>query len=451
VSRCLAKNPDQRFQHASDVAFALEAMSDSGSGTPSAVQQPSSRKWLWVATSVAILSVAAAVILWLNRPSAIPIVESVTQLTDDGVPKQGPLTTDGSRIYFNEGSIGTWRIAQVSVAGGETSIVATRFSNALLLGLVPDGSSLLVSTAIDAWAAGPLWTIPLPTGEPRRLGTIEGEQGGFFPDGRLVFTRGTGLYVAEKDGSNPRRLLSTPDEAFCPSVSPNGKQIVFLKSPLVGTANALVEVGADGFGAREILRGQPGATQSCGFWSLDGRYLFYRVFHAGNSDIWALPLQSKFSFGGREPIQLTNGPLSYSGLIQSRDGKRIFAVGTKRRGELVQYDKTSGKFVPFFSGISATDPTFSRDGKWVAYVSYPDHTLWRSRADGSDRLQLTYSPMEVEFPVISQDGRQVAFRTSDDEAYTVGMEEGTLRKIDVKNAWGGTFSPDGNSMVDGIP
>src|SRR6516162_6863242 len=77
VNRCLAKNPEQRFQHASDVAFALEAMSDSGSGTLSAVQQPSSRKWLWVATSVAILWVAAAVIIWWNRPPAAPVVEGI--------------------------------------------------------------------------------------------------------------------------------------------------------------------------------------------------------------------------------------------------------------------------------------------------------------------------------------------------------------------------------------
>jgi len=63
VNRCLAKNPEQRFQHASDVAFALEAMSDSGSGTLSAVQQPSSRKWLWISTLAAILSVAAAALM----------------------------------------------------------------------------------------------------------------------------------------------------------------------------------------------------------------------------------------------------------------------------------------------------------------------------------------------------------------------------------------------------
>ncbi len=80
------------------------------------------------------------------------------------------------------------------------------------------------------------------------------------------------------------------------------------------------------------------------------------------------------------------------GPIPSRDGKQIFAIGAKQRGELVRYDVNAKQFVPFLFGISAFDPTFSRDGKWVAYTSYPDHMLWRSRSDGAERMQLTYPP-----------------------------------------------------------
>ncbi len=42
---------------------------------------------------------------------------------------------------------------------------------------------------------------------------------------------------------------------------------------------------------------------------------------------------------------------------------------------------------------------FSRDGKWVAYTAVPDYTLWRSRVDGSERLQLTYPPAAATLPV----------------------------------------------------
>jgi hypothetical protein len=89
------------------------------------------------------------------------------------------------------------------------------------------------------------------------------------------------------------------------------------------------------------------------------------------------------------PVRLTNGPISYSSFAASPDGKQIFAVGAQRRGELVRYDPKTREFLPYLGGISAADPTFSHDGKWMAYMSYPEHTLWRSRSDGSDRVQLT--------------------------------------------------------------
>jgi len=76
----------------------------------------------------------------------------------------------------------------------------------------------------------------------------------------------------------------------------------------------------------------------------------------------------------------------------SPDSKKIFADGWTSRSELVVYDSRVHQFLPFLSGISASEVDFSRDGRWVAYVADPERTLWRSRVDGSERLQLTYPP-----------------------------------------------------------
>jgi hypothetical protein len=73
-------------------------------------------------------------------------------------------------------------------------------------------------------------------------------------------------------------------------------------------------------------------------------------------------------------------------------GSRFFAVGTKARGELVRYDVNSKQFLPLLPGVAAFAPTFSNNGEWVAYTSYPDHVLWRSRSDGTEPLQLTFPP-----------------------------------------------------------
>jgi Tol biopolymer transport system component len=144
-----------------------------------------------------------------------------------------------------------------------------------------------------------------------------------------------------------------------------------------------------------------------------------------------------------KPIRLTNGPLPYTDARASRDGKQIFVLGTKQRGALVRYDMKSHQFQPFLSGISATDPTFSRDGKWVAYASYPDHALWRSRSDGSERMQLTYPPVNAEFPFISPDGTKVAFHTDKGEIFVVSIDGGMPQRT-VEGGFLATWSPDGN-------
>ena len=133
-----------------------------------------------------------------------------------------------------------------------------------------------------------------------------------------------------------------------------------------------------------------------------------------------------------------------------RDGKRLFAEGFQARGELVRYDLSSHQFVPFLSGSSVGDLAFSTDGKWIAYVSYPERTLWRSRADGSDRRQLTFPPIVAAMPRWSPDASQLAF---------LDMEAGSRWKILLLSAEGGVpqellakdfFQADAEWSPDGL-
>jgi len=71
---------------------------------------------------------------------------------------------------------------------------------------------------------------------------------------------------------------------------------------------------------------------------------------------------------------------------------------------LTRYDLKSGRFESYLGGISAEYVSFSKDGQWVAYVAYPEGTLWRSKMDGSERLQLTYAPQAL-MPRWSPDGK----------------------------------------------
>jgi dipeptidyl aminopeptidase/acylaminoacyl peptidase len=75
----------------------------------------------------------------------------------------------------------------------------------------------------------------------------------------------------------------------------------------------------------------------------------------------------------------------------------------------VRYDPNSKDFVPYLGGISAGNVDFSRDGHWVSYTSYPEGTLWRSRVDGTEKLQLTYPPMQAALAHWSPDSKRIAF------------------------------------------
>ena len=154
-----------------------------------------------------------------------------------------------------------------------------------------------------------------------------------------------------------------------------------------------------------------------------------------------------------EPVRLTATPLDLSAPVPSLDGKRLFVVGTKRRGELVRYDAKADQFVPYLKSLSALDVDFSKDGHWVAYSAFPDRSLWRSRVDGSDRLLLAPPKMEASLPRWSPDGKRIAF---------IGRTPAGTWKVHLVRAEGGSaepampgerneadpgWSPDGNSLV----
>jgi eukaryotic-like serine/threonine-protein kinase len=458
VQRCLEKKPERRFQSASDLAFALEALSDFTRSTPvevekSGVEQAvvgrttvSSGTWNWVAAGIFFAALAAIAIVWLRAPAAVPVVESVTQLTDDGEPKNGQLVSDGSRVYFNEGPTGSRKLAQVSTAGGRTSVVDTRVTNPWIAGVAPDNSSLLVLAGGYEDNLYPLWSIPVPAGEPRRLGTIAGSDAAFFPDGRILFANFKDLYAAEKDGSNPRMLASMAGYIQDPSVSADGKNVTAALYTRGWASSTLVEIGADGVGLRTILSPGKDGQPCCSSWTPDGKYLVFGTEHRQGSDLWVLPMKTGFFRRASAPIRLTAGPLEYSGEGLSHDGKQIFAIGTKRRGEVVHYDLRTQQFRPFLGGISAIGASFSKDGKWVAYISYPDHTLWRSHADGTERTQLTYPPMKVQSPFISPDGSKVAFTSAQYDIHMVGADGGAPQKI-AEHSAAANWSPDGNLLL----
>jgi Tol biopolymer transport system component len=319
----------------------------------------------------------------------------------------------------------------------------------------PDHSQLLMANWLGLDTAE-FWALPLPSGPPRRIADVTGSGGKWSPDGlQLVFSKSDDLYLANADGTDARKLLTLPHGVFRPRFSPDGTRIRFDVWDEKVDLSSIWEVRTDGTNLHPLLRGrQNSASECCGAWSPDGRYFFFLSINAFQSNLWVLSeSNSPFRKVSSKLFQLTAGPMLIGAMTPSPDGKKLFASGYRPRGELIRYDAQRREFVPFLSGIWAAGVSFSRDGKWVAYVSYPEGTLWRSRIDGSERLQLTNPPVFASMPSWSPDGKQIVFYDMQIgrawKSFLVSAQGGAAQEMLVENfpqvdpAW----SPDGKQIV----
>jgi Tol biopolymer transport system component/DNA-binding winged helix-turn-helix (wHTH) protein len=411
------------------------------------------------------VGVIGGIVFWFQRSKVAPRILHVVQITHDRIPKLG-LVTDGARVYINE-TLGMKQIlVQASETGGETSVIPTPFENITVYDISPDHSRILAGDTVGP-ALGvpapttdvPLWTVPLAAGVPQRLGDATGHFGIWSPDGRQVaFAKGFDIYAAKADGSNIRKLSTVSGLATWLRFSPDGTRIRFTLIDTMNNTVSIWEINADGSNLHPLLTGWhsgPG-EEAAGMWSPDGRYYFFVSSISGVPSLWALR-ESRGLFYTRRPVpvQLTTGPMFFGPFVPSLDGKRLLADGWLLRGELVRYNKTSRQFEQFFSELSITDLDFSRDGEWVAYVTWPEHTLWRSRIDGSERLQLTSAPVTPFQPRWSPDGKQIAFVNTQlghpYQIFLISAEGGTPRELlaEARQQMDVSWSPDGTKIAFG--
>jgi Tol biopolymer transport system component len=470
VRRCLEKNSEQRFQSASDLAFALEALSAPAVSTPTGahtIQGETKKNGLNLrrlakAGAALFVLIAAAIAYFWMRPAPVPTIANYVQLTHDGQPKS-LIGTDGSRLYLglgvaSSGSFAFHDVAEMSVSSGEPRRLAIMTSpNMVPLALSPDGMELLVVEGQGAPPKGPLWSLPLLGGSPRRLADTIGETAAWSPDGKMLAYSNLGdLFLAKADGTESHKLLRTKGDIKNVTWSPDSGHLRFDTSESAGNLGQHLawEVSTTGTDLHRLLAGwHDPPDECCGKWTTDGRYFVLQ----SNGQIWALA-KGSLLHSNPEPIPLTSSPMSLSSPLPSKDGKKLFVIGQTFRGELMRYDSKSGQFSPFLGGVSAEYVAFSKDSQWVAYVAYREGTLWRSKLDGTERLQLTYPSMYALLPRWSPDGKDIIFfefSLSPDKParmYQISRDGGTPRLLlpaDAHQQLDPNWSPDGSKIVFG--
>jgi eukaryotic-like serine/threonine-protein kinase len=467
INKALEKDRELRYQTANELRTDLKRLKrDTESGkmvmasAQVAAEAPAARRpvrrALVVGISALVLAVLVVAAFYLRGPLPPPKVIGSTQLTSDGITKNG-LVTDGSRLYFTEFSGDHFIVSQVSIAGGENAAIATSLPNPILLDVAPDSSKLLLLESNFNQLDSHLWLQPLPAGSSRRLEEM-GHDGTWLPDGRLMFTKGPDVFRAEDDGRNARKILTVAGSPSGMRLSPDGSRMRFTVALSAVGVSSLWEARADGTNPHPLLSpawNEP-PQECCGSWTSDGKYFVFQSTRNGLSSVWALADQNPFwRRGSMDPVQLTTGPLNFGSPVPSRDGKKLFVQGWQPRAEMVRYDGKSGAFVPFFADTAAAQVDFSRDGKWAVYVSSKDETIWRSKWDGSDRLQLTYPPFQATGPRWSPDSTRISFSGSKPgepfRIYVIPADGGNPEQLssgesDLDPSW----SKDGNAIMFGV-
>jgi serine/threonine protein kinase len=341
VHRCLEKNPEQRFQSASDLAFALEAISESGiSGsvpTPASIQHRYRKPLLWSGGLVVILALATAAYFFARRPQHVPFEHySIQKVIDSKHVRNVAISPDGAYLAAVEqdanGNQALW--LHHIPTGSERPLVQEATYNYQDITFSPDGNYIyfrIDAVVIHSGNREDVYRIPVLGGQATR--TLEGVDAplSFIDGGQRVcfyrqnFTAGTYQFLSASAEGGDEQILANGKKPFLPVpvCTPNGRFAVF--QDLLGFQILDFDSGRK---KKMALPTTIGGWIADLHWAPDGKGLFgLRYAPAGsNKEIGFL------SYPGGKWRQITNGLSDYWGLSLTADGRTI-ATRTADRNE----------------------------------------------------------------------------------------------------------------------
>ena len=411
----------------------------------------------WLTSAALLLSLFLVVSLWRGQKKEGPL--RVDQLTHGGSISTGPpnienlltLATDGNRILTSVMGEGQARLSAISIGTGDVQPLSLpqELASSLLADISRDGSKLLLKSHLSSASEQPLWIVPSSGGSGLRVGSVLAHDAAWMPDGSsILYANGNDLAIIRLDNGKSMPFAKLRGRAFWMRWSPDGALLRFTLQDPIAHTSSIWEMSADGGAPRRVTTpGTETISACCGTWTPDGRAY---VFQSGDN-LWTLTGPGRSS----GLLQLTNGPLRFSSPVTARGGSRIFFLGLDQPAGMQEFDGDRGfQAAPGFLA-NATRVDFSRDRNWVAWTDH-DNKLWRARSgDGSDKVQLTPSYLDVFLARWSPDGKQLAVMAREPgkvwKIYLVDADGGTpvpLLKED-RNAADPGWSADGSDLIFG--
>ncbi len=477
VHRCLEKNPEQRFQSASDLAFALEALSDSGTFSSTAVPQSSPSRvsrWALSAFILLLLLTTAGLAWWFIRnPNASNVPSlSLTRLTSDsGLTTDPALSADGKLVAYasDRSGEGHLDIYVQQVGGGEPLRLTQGPGDNHEPTFSPDGTSIAFRSERGG---GGIYIVSALGGNERRV-AAGGHHPQFSPDGNwLAYSPQLGgscfgtrdvckIFIVHPDGGEPRQLRPDFAAAMDPVWSPDGTHLLFLGTPGVNTKE---EEGFDWYvtaldSGPAIKTGALRATRNAKLsasvspsnavprwilpspaWQVPGDALVFSAQSGDSTNLWRIGISPKTWKVTGSPQRLTSGAAKEEvpsiasaprgavrvAFASLNDNPAIWSLPINAAG------KATGKPKRLTQGSAADfHPALSPDGNKMVWVSARsgNQEIWIRDLRSSENSMLTASRFEKWHPRFSPDGSKVSFSDLSHNIYIVPATGGAPEMV----------------------
>jgi len=334
VHRCLEKSPEQRFQSASDLAFALDALSEtSGSTSAPSNRQPLRISRLWPVAAVLVAVIAVAFVIRFRTPRR---AEPKRELVERQLTANPAENSIGSWALSRDGKYLTYidylskNLSLLAIDSGEIRQLPLPANRPLyqVIDWFPDGSHLLL---LSGGKAGDLWKMSTWDSSMRKLWSGNASNSAVSPDGsQIAFVKDSReIWLMGADGEQPHKILASGSSEYLDlEWSPSGQRLAYIRRQGdVSKLQVTIETCDLAGGARTVvlsdreLFGPNGEANM--FWLPDGRIL-YNIHAKGGSQSWAItadPSTGRQS-GGATRVADWKGFLA-TGSQASADGKRL--------------------------------------------------------------------------------------------------------------------------------
>jgi len=434
VHHCLQKDPAERFQSASDLGFALAAVSESPAPSDSAqklVQAPRWRQWTLMAAGAFALVVLSIAAYRFFAPVPQPTNWTGTLLGGPENAFRPRSSPDGHLVAFYAVDEGYTQVGVMTPASGNWSILTHSHQNGNVTNVTwaPDGASIYY----DRWAAVPqgIYSVPVLGGDERLI-VPKAFRPEALPDGslladRLNANRQWQLFrfwpETGREQDLPVAVVDAQDSMANPQAFPDGKEALVDGAPLGQEAGGMrllivdLATGATRPFAPHIFRGTGAPDYTV---SRDGKSVLAIMQLGEFSRVLSIPAR------GSGPVRtLFTATHEVWGLDSAPDGS-IYASIMDWPAEIVRrpVDKDQPETLARFQEVSDPDIfAVMPDGRVALTVLYSDRARLMAVAPGKNPVPLAATTEETSAPVTTVGSREVAFLIGHDPRGVIAIAD----------------------------